>query len=158
MSSTSCLKQIFSYQKCFILQNHFQLDNSYAFPEAILHERQRSCKFEYPDSSFVIACLTTHCIVLTVQCFYLWRNKDPSVLSPTRNKRVAITFHENQRLNLGNQYHKDATEVAPGIIEKFEEPHNIIPHQNDETITERQIKCPKIVEALDKILYLIEKQ
>ena len=27
----------------------------------------------------------------------------------TSDKRIAITFHENQRLNAGNQYQKDAT-------------------------------------------------
>ena len=45
---------------------------------------------------------------------------------------------------------------APGIIEKFK--YNIIPHQIDETIKERQIKYQKIVQALDRILYLIGKQ
>ena len=38
-----------------------------------------------------------------------------------KGKRVAITFHENQILNLGN-YHKFATGVTPGIIDKFEVP------------------------------------
>ena len=42
-----------SNEKYLILQNQFQLDKSYAFPKAILHERQRSCKFEYFDSRFV---------------------------------------------------------------------------------------------------------
>ena len=54
-------------------------------------------------------CHTTQCFVLVKQCFYLWRNKGLSLMLSTRNKRVAITFHENQRLNLGNQYHKDDT-------------------------------------------------
>ena len=78
----------------------------------------------------------TQYIVLTVQCFHLLRN---------------------QRLNIGNQYHKDATLLPPGIIEKFEEPHNIIPHEIDETLKKRQMKYPKIVQALDRILYLIPK-
>ena len=76
-----------------------------------------------------IVCQITQCIVLTVQCFYLRRNKGPSVLLSTRYKIVAITFHKNHRLNIGNQYHNDTTNLASGIIEKFEEPHNIIPHQ-----------------------------
>ena len=41
------------------------------------------------------------CIVLTVQCFYLWRNKAPSVF--------LSTIRENRILNPGNQYHKDTT-------------------------------------------------
>ena len=36
-----------------MLQNHFQLSNSYALPKAIPHECQRSLKFEYLDSGFV---------------------------------------------------------------------------------------------------------
>ena len=45
--------------------------------------------------------------------------KGPSVFLSTKDKKVAITFQEHQRLNLGNQYHKKATKVAPRIIEKF---------------------------------------
>ena len=67
---------------------------------------------------------------------------------------VAITFHKNQILNIGNQYHKYATYITPGVIEKFEEPHNIISLQIYETLKERQMKC----RALDRILYLIGKQ
>ena len=44
------------------------------------------------------------------------------------------------------------------IIEKFEESHNIISYQIDETLKEQQMKYPKISEALDWILYLIGKQ
>ena len=54
-------------------------------------------------------CQLRHCIVLKVQCFYLQRSISPLVLLSTRDKRIAITFHENQRLNIGNQYQKDAT-------------------------------------------------
>ena len=67
-----------------------------------------------------------------------------------------MTFHENQRFNIGNQYQKDATQLAPEIIEKFE--YNIIPHQIDKAVKERQMKYRKIVQALDMILYLIGKE
>ena len=63
--------------------------------------------------ALLIVCQLTQCIVLIVQCFYLRRNKGLSVLLSAKDKRVAISFHENQRLNLGIQYHKDATKVAP---------------------------------------------
>ena len=65
---------------------------------------------------------------------------------------------KNQRLNIGSEHHKDTTQVAPGIIEKFGKKHNIFPYQIDETLKERQIKYSKIVEALDRILYLIGMQ
>ena len=78
-------------------------------------------------------CQLRHCIVLKVQCFYLQRSISPLVLLSTRDKRIAITFHENQRLNIGNQYQKGATQFVPKIIEKFEELHNVIPHRTDET-------------------------
>ena len=52
---------------------------------------------------------TMQCIALTVQCFYLRGNKDPSVLLPIRDKMIAVIFKKNHMLNLGNQYHKGAT-------------------------------------------------
>ena len=103
-------------------------------------------------------CRMTQCIVLQVQYFFRRKSKGPLVLLPTRDKRIPITFHKNQRLNIGNQYQKDVTQLAPGIIEKFNESHNIIPHQIDKTVKERQMKHQKIVQALDRILYLIGKQ
>ena len=36
---------------------------------------------------------------------------------------------------------------APGIIEKIEEPRDIIPNHIDETLKERKMKYPKIVKA-----------
>ena len=75
-----------------------------------------------------------HCIVLTVQCFYLRGSKGPLFLLLTRDKTVAMTFHENERLNSGTQYHRDATKLASGIIEKLEEPHNTIPHRIDKIL------------------------
>lgn len=61
--------------------------------------------------AFVIVCQMTQCNVLTVQCFYLRRNNGSLFLLSTRNKRVAITFHKNHTLNIGNQYHKDAPKI-----------------------------------------------
>ena len=91
-----------------------------------------------------------------MQCFYFRISKGPLVPLSTRDKSIAITFHKNQRLNIGNHYQKGATQFAPGIIEKFK--YNVIPHQIDETVKERQMKHQKIVQALDSILYLIGKQ
>ena len=59
-------------------------------------------------SMFTVALLT----VLTMRCSYLQRNKSPSNVLSTMDKRVIITFHQNQRLNLGNQYNKDVKYVA----------------------------------------------
>ena len=72
---------------------------SYTFPKAILHECQRSRNFQYIYSNFVYNMSNEAGIVLS---FYILRNKAPSVLLPTRDKRFAITFHENRRKNLGN--------------------------------------------------------
>ena len=36
-------------------------------------------------------------------------SEGPLVLLSTRDKRIAIIFHEIQRLNIGNQYKEDAT-------------------------------------------------
>ena len=79
----------------------------------------------------------TQRIVLKVQCFYLRRDKGPLGFFSTRDNRIATTFQENQTLNIGNQYQKDATQLVPGIIDKFKEPHSIIPHQIDETVRAR---------------------
>ena len=95
-----------------------------------------------------IVCQMTQCILLKSQCFYLRRNKGPLVLLSTRNKRIAITLHENQRLIL-------EINIKRGYMVS---PHNIIPHQIDETVKKRQMKYQKIVKALDRILYLIGKQ
>ena len=90
-----------------------------------------------------------------MQCFYLRRSKGPSVLLLARDKRVAIIFPQNQRLNRANQYHKAAISLAPGVPEK---PHNIIPHQNGETLEERQIKYQKIIQALDRFFTWLESK
>ena len=56
-----------------------------------------------------IVCQMTQCIALKVQCFYLRRSKGPLFLLSIFSIQFAITFNENQRLNMGNQYQKDAT-------------------------------------------------
>ena len=40
----------------------------------------------------------TQCTVLTVQCFYIRRNKGPSVLLSAKNKRVAIKLYEKPKI------------------------------------------------------------
>ena len=97
---------------------------------------------------------TVYCIDCAT--FNLWKNKGPQLVLSKWDKKVTTTFHKNQRLNIANQYHKDATQVAPGIIQTSEEPHNITPNQIHGTLKERQMKYPKIVEALDRILCLQE--
>ena len=108
--------------------------------------------------SLFIVCQMKQCIVLKVQCLYLQRSKCPLVLSSIRDKRITRAFHENKKLNRRNQYQKDATQSSPGIIEKFKEPRNIIPHQIYKTVKKGQIKYQKINQGLDRILYLVGKQ
>ena len=118
-SSTSCLKQISSNQKCLILQSYLELKNFYAFLIAVSRECQISFKFEYLHSSFIYSMTGDSMSCVDCAMFYLGRIKCPSVLLTKRDNRVATTFPESQRLNLGNQYHRYASLVAPGIIEKF---------------------------------------
>ena len=59
--------------------------------------------------ALLIVCQMKQCIVLKVLCFYLRRSKVPLVLLSTKDKKIVIIFHEIQRLNIGNQYKKDAT-------------------------------------------------
>ena len=61
-------------------------------------------------------------------------------------------------LNKGNQYEKDATQVVPGITAKFDESYNLIPRHIDESKQEHQMKYQKIIQALDRFLYLTGKQ
>ena len=63
----------------------------------------------YFTIALFIVCQMKQCLVLKVLCFYLRRNKGPLFLLSTRDERIAIIFHEIQRLNIGNQYKKDAT-------------------------------------------------
>ena len=71
--------------------------------------------------ALIIVCQMTQCIVLKVQSFYVRRSICPLILLSTRDKRIVIT-------------------CVPGIIEKFDEPHNITPHHIDETVKEREMK------------------
>ena len=58
---------------------------------------------------FTIALFTARMSDDTINCFVLQGNKDPLVLLSSWDKKIAITFHENQIVNLRNQYHKEAT-------------------------------------------------
>ena len=98
--SANFLKQVPSNQKHFILYLYFKL--------SLVRAKDRVNLNIFTVALFKV-CYMMHCIVLTVQFFYLRRNKDTSVLLSTIDKRVAMKFHENQRLNPGNQYHKDPT-------------------------------------------------
>ena len=75
----------------------------------------KNCEFEYLHSTFVFSMSDN--AVYCIDCAIFICGE--TILLSTRDKRVAITLHKIKILNLGNQYHKDATQVAPGIIEKF---------------------------------------
>ena len=65
---------------------------------------------------------SVYCIESEFSVLYchLHKSKGSSVLLSAKDKRTTVTFHENKKLNIGNQYHKGNTQLAPGIIEKFE--------------------------------------
>ena len=92
-----------------------------------------------------------------------------ALFSPTDKRKALGSFvntgykgwnniHEKQILHTGNKCHDDATKEASGIITKFEEPNNTIPHQTNDTVKERQKTYPKILETLARIIHLIGKQ
>ena len=99
------MKQISSNQKF----RYYKIIFSSTTSEAILHECQRSCRFVYLYSSFVYSMLD-EAVYCTESAMFLSSEKQRSFGSfVTRDKRIAIIFHEIQRLNIGNQYKKDAT-------------------------------------------------
>ena len=86
------------------------------------------------------------------------------MFSPTDKRRALGSFvntgqkvwnniHEKKTLHNSNKYHDDATKEVCGIITKFEEPNNTIPHQTNDTLNERQKKLSE-----DKIIHLIGNQ
>ena len=68
--------------------------------------KERANLYNFTVALFIV-CQMRQCIVLKVLYFYLQRSKGSLVLLSTRDN-IAIIFHEIQRLNIGNQYKKDA--------------------------------------------------
>ena len=64
---------------------------------------------------------------------------------------VVITFHENQILNLGNQYQKNATQVAAARSSNNRIIQFLI--KLKETLREQEIKFPKTIEALHMFFF-----
>ena len=156
--STNWMKQISSMQIVWNYKIIFSSTTPMLFLKVSFIRAKDRPNLNIFTVALIIVCQMTQCIVLKVQSFYVRRSICPLILLSTRDKRIAITFQENQRLNIGNQYQKYATQCVPGIIEKFDEPHNITPHHIDETVKEREMKYQQIVQALDRIRYLIGKQ
>ena len=89
------LKQISPKQEYLTSQNCFQLENSYTFFKAILHDCQRQHKFEYLYSSFVYS-MSDNVLYYIDYTMLLSAEKQRSVaLLSTKDKRIAI--YENQR-------------------------------------------------------------
>ena len=89
------IKQISSDQKYLIWQNFLQSDNSYAFLKAIsffevvfLMSSKDCVNLNIFAVALLVVWLTSQCIVLTGQCFCLWRSKGPLVLLPARDRSV----------------------------------------------------------------------
>ena len=152
------LKKLSSREKYSVLKNHFKPYKNYVFPKIHLHGCQRSSKIECLHSSFVYS--KKEDAVYCINC---------ALFLPTDKRRTLGCFvntghkgwnniHEKQTLHIGNKYHDDATKEASGIITKFEEPNNTIPHQTNDTLKERIKTYSKIVEALARVIHLIGKQ
>ena len=56
--------------------------------------------FDIFSVALLAVCQSAHCVLLSVQCFYLRRNQIPSLLLSIRNRKAALRFHENQILSL----------------------------------------------------------
>ena len=85
---------------------------------------------------------TSQYIVLTVECFCLRRKS-------LKDKRVAITFHKNQRLiSIIKMLHRKS-------LESWISSKN---HITYETIKEEQMKYSRTVKVLDMVFCLIPKQ
>ena len=104
--STNCMKQIPSNQKLWYYKTIFSLRTPMLSPKLSFIRAKDRVNLYIITAALFTLCQMTQCIVLKVQCFYLWRSKGPLVLLSTKDKTIVIKFHENQRLNLGNQYKK----------------------------------------------------
>ena len=71
---------------------------------------------------------------------------------------ILDNIHEKQTLHTSNKYHDDVASEASGIITKFEEQNNTIPHQINNTLKEGLKNYLEIIEALARIVHLIGKQ
>ena len=135
MVSLGGLKKLFSYEKYSIRKNHFKTYKN-IFPKVNLHGCQRSCKIEYLHSSFVYS--KKEDPVYCINCALFLLSEKPRGLGSFVNTGYKgwNNIHEKQTLHIGNKCHNDATKAASGIITKFEQPNNTIPHQSNDTITE----------------------
>ena len=107
--STSCFKKISSNQKFWYYKIIFSSTTPILSPRLSFWSAE-DCENLYIFTVALLGvCWKTQCIVLKVQRFYLCRSKGNSVLLSTRDKGITIKFHESKTLNIGIQYHKDAT-------------------------------------------------
>ena len=129
--SLAGLEKLSSNKWYLILENQFKPHKTYVFPKVHFHVCQSTCKIDYLHSSFVYS--KTKYAVYCINC---------ALFSPTDNRRGLGFFvdtgykgwnniHEKQRIRIGNEYHDDATKKASGIITKFKESDNTIPHQTN---------------------------
>ena len=94
------MKQISSNQKSFSAQQLLKL--------SFMSAKDCANLYIFTVALFIV-CQMTQCIVLKVLCLYLRRSKGLLLLLSTREKKFAIIFHEIRKLNIGNQYQRDAT-------------------------------------------------
>ena len=82
-----------------MLKYNFEFDNQYAFPEVIVHEFQRSGKFEYLYCSFVYSVSddAVYCINCAMFLFVekQRRNKDATKVAPKNHLLFLILFRAN---------------------------------------------------------------
>ena len=92
-------------------------------------------------------------IALNKRCFHPVISEERQGLS-----LILDNIHEKQTLHTSNKCHDDVASEASGIITKFEEQNNTIPHQINNTLKEGHKNYLEIIEALARIVHLIGKQ
>ena len=107
--STNWMKQISSMQKVWNYEIIFSSTTPMHFLKVSFIRAKDRANLNIFTVALIIVCQMTQCIVLNVQSIYVRRSICPLILLSTRDKRIVITFQENQRLNIGNQYQKYAT-------------------------------------------------
>ncbi|XP_065674100.1 uncharacterized protein LOC136091044 [Hydra vulgaris] len=130
---------------------HFQ------FPKTLKHGCKRACKEEYLQNGFIYSKGKD-----AVYCIYysLFLKQDKKSLGAFINRGYK-EWHiilEEQKLHIGNRYHKEAIEQGNGICCRFENPRQTISLQSDSTLKNRQQMYLYIVETLVRIIHLMGKQ
>ena len=152
------LKILTDHEKYTILKIHFIPDEKYVFKKTLKNGCNRSCKKDYLSDCFAYSSKedSVFCIFCTL---FLNDDKRRSLGAfVNQGYKEWHNIKEKELRHSGNSYHQQAVHSADGVIAKFENPADTIPVQVNEVSKERHQVYKKIVEALDRVIYLLGKQ